>query len=71
MGQISTVDKSFTAVDVNQALFPSSGHRIGWGYGDFSLRLFSSDEKVGVMIGKSRSSPHGTSTKISKNIGKC
>ena len=47
VGQISTVDKSFTAVDVNQALFPSSGHRIGWGYGDFSLRLFSSDEKVG------------------------
>jgi len=32
--------------EFNKTLFPVSNNRIGWGYGDFSLRYYSSDDKL-------------------------
>eukprot|EP00111_Clytia_hemisphaerica_P006851 TCONS_00019802-protein len=47
VGQILTSEKSLTAAtEINKAIFLGSLNRIGWGYGDFSLRYFSSDEKL-------------------------
>ena len=41
--------KLYVCIYLFQALFPTTLNRIGWGYGDFSLRYFSADDKVHVI----------------------
>ncbi|XP_065652118.1 WD repeat and FYVE domain-containing protein 3 isoform X2 [Hydra vulgaris] len=46
IGQIVVSERSIHCTESNKALFPGTQFRLGWGYGDFSLRYYSSDDKL-------------------------